>query len=162
MEKQNIIFVIKPDKDRPRTFIAYPNNLKHDLERFGMGYMNNGTINQIVELAKNDKFGKHDVEGCVVYVLPDSMTKLYNHQYPLIVIREEEVIDIDEWWYTPFKHLMAERKDQNCEYSSDLDTWKKDDYLLGMVDNGYLVRFKVNPEDNNHLHVVKTVNVSFK
>lgn len=109
-------------------------------------------------LAKNE-YGKVELDEGFVYVLPSSQFNLHTVQYPLVVIQHDTIIDIDEWWYTPFKQVLCHNFDGT--YTLNLKTFNDTDCAEAYLAEDFLVKF-VNKEDSsNVLYAIKTTNMTF-
>ena len=167
MEEKNekIVFAIKPNIEKEShymvSFVGLSSYLKEGLIKFGYASNEFNTLcDDVKKLVDEGKEGKFIVNDCIVFILPESFTRLHTQQYPLIILKDmDQVIDIDEWWYTPFKNLMFNTP--KYEHTTDNKTWERGRSLEGALEDGYIIRFKTNDEDSDWLYGIKTRNVTF-
>lgn len=168
MEEKNnkkIVFLFKPliqerdgdDYSRFMSFVGLSSHLEKGLKRYGY---DSTWWDALQTILKEKKDGKYTVDGATVYIIPESFTRLHTQQYPLVILDElEKIIDIDEWWYTPFKSLIFQSPIQ--EYTKNHISWRRTDCVEGALENGYLIRYKPNSEDTKWLYGLKTQNITF-
>ena len=110
------------------------------------------------KILQEDKFGKFEIDDKTIYIIPSSQFILHTHQQPLVVIKDDEVIDIDEFWYTEFKNTLC--NDYDCFYTKDLKKFESvgRDSNYTVLDCNFLGKFTKADET---LYAIKTKNITF-
>lgn len=160
-KKEKIIFVLYPvkdDYDRIESYIGLSSYIERSR---GIGLKRKDVTNKIKELVKEDvEEGLHKIDDAFIFVLPLEFTRLHTQQHPLVVLKGmNEIVDIDEYWYTPFKKIIFNAS--KYEFTADNENWRHDECVEWALDSGYLVRFKINPDDSEWLYGIRTNNITF-
>ena len=162
MLKDKIILIIRLANENQRSICGFIGNYENfGLNMKRMGYSDeyvDPLLNKIRINFENGKEGKMEFDDAIVFVLPESIVRLHTQQHPLIIFKDDEVIDIDEWWYSPFRGVIGA-----CnlgEYTNDNKDWSKTDCPLESLECGFLVKFRSNPDDE-WTYAIKSNNVGF-
>ena len=144
-------------------FVCDSSVYKQALESKRYGKNDIKKITKIVdELLEQNKNGRFEKDGCIVYIIPSDSFPLHTCQYPLIIIKKDEIIDIDEWWYTPFKKIFS-NGEWICQPYTNLRSYSMEskDEILCYLDSEYLTKcIKVN-DNSEVLTAIKTNNITF-
>lgn len=163
MENKKLIFLINRTDDGLVTFMSSSTVINEVLDE---RIYDSNICNAVkTTLAKNE-YGKFDInDNFVIFILHESVAPLHTIQYPLVIIKNNEIIDIDEGWYSDFKPLLADKykgtrvqsfkdflgddEDDDCLSASDaLDIWR-------------ICRCTNVTDENDVLIAVRTTNISF-
>ena len=106
--------------------------------------------------------GRQEIDEFIIYTLPHSFAVLHTCQNPLIVFKGDEIIDIDEWWYSPFKKMLFESyKGTALTHFDDSSSAITDSYME-YLDYGYQVKCTLkDSDDQEQLFAFKTRNITF-
>lgn len=163
MENKNekIVLVIDIAHEDIISFIGSSLCLKEGLKKYGYSSKQYDTLSDKIEtIIKEGNEGKFILDNAIVFIIPASFTRLHTQQCSLVVLKEmENIIDIDEWWYTPFKRLI--NTSSFCEYTMDNKDWVRTEYGEEKVAESYLIRFKPNEHDSEWLYAIKSRNITF-
>lgn len=107
-------------------------------------------------------YGRNEVDGNIVYVINSKHFKLSNIQYPLVIIKDNDVIDIDEWWYSPFKSILQNEYMAECVYNLNggtFDAGTSDAYYL--LEDGFYVKCTNKQDSDDVLYAFRATNCTF-
>lgn len=116
------------------------------------------TFKKVME--KNEE-GKFYIDNFIIYVLPKTIAVMYTCQYPFIVMKNGKVIDIDEYWYTPFKNMLAEH--YKCRVLDDFDDLNSeiDDTSFEYVEHSFAIKCTTDNKEDAPLVAIRTSNITF-
>ena len=166
MMEDKIIFAIKPitmneEYHYIASFIGSSSQLKKGLKKYGYESKDfTGLYEKINEVLKEGKEGKFIIDDAIIFVLPESFTRLHTQQNPLIILKGmTDVIDIDEWWYSPFREMISNA--QVFNYTKNNKDWNNTEYREDNLQGGSIVRFKMNTDDSEWLYAINCKNITF-
>lgn len=139
------------------TSANYKNAIEHNVCRD----MRSELSSIIENVLAKDSYGCFDIDNAKVFVAPSNICQLHTSQYPLVVIRGEKIIDVDEWWYTPFKNVLC--KNYSTEHSWNIKEFQADnkDETLYSLESGAWVRCTNKNDETDVLFAIKTNNIGF-
>lgn len=108
---------------------------------------------------KENKDGKFEIGNTIIYIVSAEKFPLYAHQYPLVVMKNDEFVDVDEYWYTPFKKILADG--YNGRYTLDFATYTREANVYDILESGHMGKFTNTFSDDDVLYAVKTQNITF-
>lgn len=163
MNENKIIFVSFPNdySEKGYThFVAEAHLIEKGLR--ANGYKISSLLPKIEHALSTIEYGKVIIDGTMIYVAPSETTNLYSHQYPLIIIKDDKIIDVDEWWYTPFKKTL--QNGYSCSYCNNakmVDYLQTSDTPLCPIEYGYFTKCINKHDENDVLIATKTHNITF-
>lgn len=163
MNENKIIFVSFPndDSDKGYThFVAEAHLIEKGLR--ASGFKSSLLLPKIEHALSTIEYGKVTIDGVMIYVAPSDTTNLYSHQYPLVIIKDDKIIDVDEWWYTPFKKTL--QNGYSCSYCNNsemTDYCRPNENPLPPIEYGYLTKCVNKHDENDILIATKTYNITF-
>ena len=113
------------------------------------------------KVIKQNENGRFVIDNFIAYVLPNNITNLHTCHYPLVIFKDNEIIDIDEWWYSPFKKVLNEG--YRCLALTNFDDIDStlENTSLGYVEEEFAVRCKIPDSTDSPLVAMKVTNITF-
>ncbi len=116
-------------------------------------------INEAIEKGKD---GRYVIGDFTIFILPSSMAQMHTCQNPLIVMKDDEVIDVDEFWYSSFKKMFQESF--KCRTLSKFDDLNSIDPSTswGYVEYDYVMKCTIDDSNSDApLLAVRTQNITY-
>lgn len=154
---EKIILVLYKREEHLQSYICTSTNYKEALS--SMRNIRERESNIIDEVLAKNAFGRFEVSDHIVFVAPSDICNLHTSQYPLVIIKGEKIIDVDEWWYTPFKNILNEK--YTTKYTFDLEQYREAEYASHALENGAYVKCTNKADSNDVLNAIKTTNIGF-
>lgn len=113
-------------------------------------------VKEILDEGKEGIFKKGDMKG---FILSDDFSNIHTMNNTLVIFNDEMMIDIDDWYYSPFKHAL-ENAPLLERYSVNSKEWIQVDCFIGYVENGNFMRIKTDLEKNDYLYAFTAINIT--
>lgn len=125
-------------------------------------FLKASTIRSIKKAIEKNENGKFIYDDCVIYIAPASISNINNFNWPLVIIKNDEIIDVDEWYYSPFKPLLCSRSYKGHYYDNiNLESCNRSSETINDLDNQYFMKFVNSKDEHDVLYAIKTENITF-
>ena len=159
MENDIIILIYKRDNDNCNKNYSTVVGEKDFFNRVATQRigLSEDLVKKILEL----QHGKHEIDGNIIYIVPSNQFNLSTAQYPLIIIKNDEVIDIDEWWYSPFKEILFHSYIGHPLIDIDTKKYVNHSDIEDSLTCGYIVKCVNQMDSDDVIYALRTNNVTF-
>ena len=138
-------------------YIGYAHNFEEKLKEI-VG-KDDAYIERIRKASENYTKEKFDEDGIIGFILPQDFANVHTMTSGAIIIFNDKngVIDIDDSYYTAFKHAL---EDAPCKESYVGGHWANADFFFDYVVTGNMSRAKLNREGDDWIYGFKAKNLA--